>query len=87
MDNLEVLSLLSSCRAQVVAVLAGHDHDGGYKLDEKSNIHHLTFQSPMVCLNKGEKTAHAIVKVFETHLEIEGSGTVPSRTLHFATKK
>lgn len=57
-------------------MFAGHDHDGGYKYDEKSKIHHVTFPSPMVCLNKGEKTAHAVIKVFETHLEIEGTHKV-----------
>ena len=41
-----MLSLLerSGC---VMAVLAGHDHEGGYH--QEAGVHHLTLSSPLLC--------------------------------------
>ena len=33
----------------VVAVMAGHDHDGGYHHQDQDGIHHLTLSSPLLC--------------------------------------
>jgi len=51
-DYEEALEVIASDDAGdcVVAVLAGHDHKGGYHCDEYG-VHHCTFASP---LNKGE---------------------------------
>ena len=33
----------------VVAVMAGHDHDGGYHHQDQDGIHHITLSSPLLC--------------------------------------
>jgi manganese-dependent ADP-ribose/CDP-alcohol diphosphatase len=82
-DYPEVLEILAQSKAKIMAVFSGHDHDGGYKFDEKLKIHYLTLPSPMVCKNKNELSAHGIVDVFEDRLEIKGYGTVKSMSLPF----
>merc|ERR1711991_282220 len=70
-DYEEVLEQLTP---NVVAVLSGHDHNGGYVHDEEKDIHFLTFPSPMVAPNKGHDLCHAILSVFEDRIEIDGFG-------------
>ena len=84
-DYESVLTLIKSCRSNVVLVLSGHDHDGGYK--EEDGIRFLTLPSPMVCKNKAEDVAHGIVDIFEDHAEVQGRGTVQSMTLPFRAKQ
>ena len=59
-----VLDLLvnSGC---VVAVMAGHDHDGGYHLQD--GVHHFTLSSPLHC-SEGE-VAYGTVGVTEEALQ------------------
>jgi len=45
----EVLAVLHDHRDTVVAVLAGHDHNGGYAVDF-AGVHHITMNSPMTAL-------------------------------------
>merc|ERR1712062_147715 len=71
-----VLDLLvrSGC---VVAVLAGHDHDGGYH--HQDGLHHFTLSSPLHC-QEGE-VAYGTVGVSQEGLEWKWSGdhhTIPS---------
>jgi len=42
----EVLSVLHGHSDTVVAVIAGHDHNGGYAVD-RAGLHHLTMNSPL----------------------------------------
>lgn len=42
----EILSVLHRHRDSVVAVFAGHDHDGGYAVDA-AGLHHITMNSPL----------------------------------------
>jgi manganese-dependent ADP-ribose/CDP-alcohol diphosphatase len=64
----------------VVAVLCGHDHDGGYARDSQG-VHHCTFHSPLeVAPPRG---CHATATVFEDHIEVVGSGAQVSYTLTF----
>eukprot|EP01087_Luapelamoeba_hula_P002343 TRINITY_DN12025_c0_g1_i1.p1 TRINITY_DN12025_c0_g1~~TRINITY_DN12025_c0_g1_i1.p1 ORF type:complete len:316 (+),score=58.88 TRINITY_DN12025_c0_g1_i1:16-963(+) len=82
-DCEEIKALFLKSKAKVVAVFAGHDHDGGYKLDERSGVHHITMPSPMLCKNVGHTTAHALLHLHNDHIELVGSGSVSSRTLRF----
>ena len=71
-----VLDLLvrSGC---VVAVLAGHDHCGGYHLQD--GLHHFTLSSPLLC-SEGE-VAYGTVGVTKEALLWKWSGdhhTIPS---------
>jgi manganese-dependent ADP-ribose/CDP-alcohol diphosphatase len=53
----------------VVAVLAGHDHKGGYVCDG-NGVHHLTLQSP---LNLGERgDAYGLIELTEAELSVSG---------------
>lgn len=72
----EVLAVLAR-HACVVAVLAGHDHDGGYARDA-AGVHHLTFPSP---LNATEecREAHARIDFYADRMEVYGAGGVAQR--------
>ena len=54
----------------VAAVLAGHDHEGGYH--HQDGVHHFTLNSPLLCA-KGE-VAYGTVRVTEEGLEWEWYG-------------
>ena len=49
----------------VVVVLAGHDHNGGYALDE-NGCHHITLKSPLV--PRPVDAAHRRTPFFTSHL-------------------
>jgi hypothetical protein len=65
----------------VVAVLAGHDHTGGFATDAQG-IHHITFESPLECF--GDEVAYSCMAVHgDGRLELQGQGRTRSRTLRF----
>jgi len=72
---------LAALRASgvVAAVICGHDHNGGYFLDD-AGVHHLTLCSP---LNLGrEGRAFGAIDVYEDRLELRGprlKDLLPSR--------
>ena len=66
----------------VVAVLAGHDHTGGYKQDA-AGIHHVTFCAPVEA--KPPLACHAQVDVHGSRIVIRGFGTQGSFELDFPT--
>jgi len=65
----EVLDVLKESGI-VIAVFAGHDHEGGYKLHD--GVHHLTFPSPLLC--KGDDTAFATVEMYQDYMLVKGEG-------------
>ena len=65
----------------VVAVLCGHDHDGGYARDE-AGIHHVTFHSPLEVAHEG---CHATATVFDDRIEIVGAGAQVSYCLLYTS--
>jgi manganese-dependent ADP-ribose/CDP-alcohol diphosphatase len=72
----EVLSVLQSY-PNVVAYFAGHDHDGGYAVDE-AGIHHVVAPAPLEC-DEGE-VAYGRVAVYEDHMELKWTGKTPLHT-------
>lgn len=66
-DYLEVLDVIREAKC-VVAVLAGHNHKGGYCCVD--NVHHITFQSPLNKGSDGESYGH--VEVFDDRLVLVG---------------
>ena len=58
----------------VIAVLSGHDHDGGYTRDE-SGIHHLVPPAPLEC-EEGE-VAYGVFDVHGDHLHLHWTGKLP----------
>ncbi|CAF0768189.1 unnamed protein product [Didymodactylos carnosus] len=57
----------------VIAVICGHDHDGGYFRDRK-NIHHLTFSA--IVETNPNTNAFATVHVYPDCLLIQGVGRI-----------
>ncbi|CAJ1420017.1 unnamed protein product [Effrenium voratum] len=56
----EVLQVLHAKKDTVVAVFAGHDHDGGYAVDD-AGLHHITMNSPLTAVSEnccGVLTCH-----------------------------
>ena len=76
----EELLLCLQRHKSVKAYFAGHNHDGGYAVDSVG-IHHITF--PGVIETEPGVDCFGIVKVFDTHLNIEGFGRVASRLCQF----
>jgi predicted phosphodiesterase len=74
-NHAEVLEILESHPA-VAAWFNGHDHAGGYA--ERHGIHHVTFPG---MVESAAKNSYSVVHVYADRLEVEGSGTAPSRVL------
>jgi manganese-dependent ADP-ribose/CDP-alcohol diphosphatase len=70
-------------KAGLVAVFAGHDHKGGFSIDD-DGIYHVTFPSP---LEADDCLAHAIVDIYQDVFVIRGSGAVQSRKLKIFTSQ
>ncbi len=68
-----MLDLLWIYDENVLAYIAGHDHDGGYFLDRK-NIHHLTLPAIVEC--ESNTNSFATVHVYKDHILIEGVGRI-----------
>ena len=59
----------------VVLVMAGHYHRGGYAQDEQG-VHHITVQSPLI-----HGHCFGVVRVFDTEIECQGIGEQRSYSL------
>ena len=70
-----VMRVLESSPA-VAAWFNGHDHNGGYA--SRGGIHFVTFPG---MVESGAATSYTVVRVFDDRLELEGTGSAPSRTL------
>uniref|UniRef100_A0A8C5WJV2 Manganese-dependent ADP-ribose/CDP-alcohol diphosphatase n=1 Tax=Leptobrachium leishanense TaxID=445787 RepID=A0A8C5WJV2_9ANUR len=79
----EMLSVLQA-HPCVVAYFAGHDHDGGYCVDEYG-IHHITFKG--VIETPPESQAFGTMHVYEDRMVLKGRGLVLSRTLHYRNSR
>eukprot|EP01130_Rhizamoeba_saxonica_P017123 TRINITY_DN8166_c0_g1_i2.p1 TRINITY_DN8166_c0_g1~~TRINITY_DN8166_c0_g1_i2.p1 ORF type:complete len:306 (-),score=53.95 TRINITY_DN8166_c0_g1_i2:24-941(-) len=73
-NNEDILKILHDYDC-VKAVLAGHEHSGGYILDTK-DIHHVTLASPLHC--ELDSTAYGLVRVYPDRIEVIGQGDVYS---------
>ena len=65
----------------VVAVFAGHDHDGKQFFDEKANILYVTFKA--VLETGPESNAFAVCELYEDKLELKGFGEISSFVVTF----
>ncbi|XP_061175225.1 manganese-dependent ADP-ribose/CDP-alcohol diphosphatase-like [Saccostrea echinata] len=69
----EVLQVLKANKDCVLCYFSGHDHDGGFDLDE-SGIHHITLAGVIEAIdNNPFGTAY----LYDNELEIKGNGSVP----------
>ncbi len=71
----EVIAILEQF-PQVVAYFNGHDHAGSYAC--KKGIHYLNFKG---MVETESENAFAVVKVFDSRLEVQGFGREESRLL------
>ena len=72
----QVMNLFSKYTC-VTAFLCGHDHSGGYKMEQ--GIHFVTVESPLECEVGG--AAYGLVKVGEDSIIVCGKGKTASRRL------
>ncbi|XP_067914786.1 manganese-dependent ADP-ribose/CDP-alcohol diphosphatase-like [Heterodontus francisci] len=75
----EILSVLYA-HSSVVCFMAGHDHDGGYYLDDHG-IHHLTFEG--VIETSPESHAFGTIHVYSDRMILKGRGRIQDRILHY----
>ena len=61
----------------MAAVLAGHDHEGGYRRDEESGIH---FRGIEAILETKPLTTYGFVDVFGDRLVVRGVGDCKNAT-------
>eukprot|EP01064_Diplonema_japonicum_P030223 TRINITY_DN507_c0_g3_i1.p1 TRINITY_DN507_c0_g3~~TRINITY_DN507_c0_g3_i1.p1 ORF type:complete len:323 (+),score=49.67 TRINITY_DN507_c0_g3_i1:69-1037(+) len=81
MDGPELVSLLHKHPSTVVAVLCGHNHNGGRCVDE-AGIRHITFESPLET-DPSVPDCSAVADVFPDKISIRGKGSVPSTEIFF----
>ena len=80
-DYEEVLAILHGAGSgAVVAVLSGHDHRGGYAMDD-AGVHHLTLRAPLE--TPPPDPCHAVIEVHADALVVKGYGREVSRVLAF----
>ncbi|CAK9049721.1 DNA mismatch repair protein PMS1 (Postmeiotic segregation protein 1) (Protein POSTMEIOTIC SEGREGATION 1) [Durusdinium trenchii] len=71
----EILHILHTHRDTVVAVFAGHDHDGGYAVDE-AGLHHITMNSPLTA----EGDCFAVLECYEGWAHFKAHGHAVNST-------
>jgi manganese-dependent ADP-ribose/CDP-alcohol diphosphatase len=79
--NHQALVGILEANPAVAAWFNGHDHQGGYAA--RNGIHYVTFPG---MVESGEQTAYTIVNVSADRLELNGSGTHPTRALRIAPR-
>eukprot|EP00241_Pyramimonas_parkeae_P004787 CAMPEP_0114257010 /NCGR_PEP_ID=MMETSP0058-20121206/18484_1 /TAXON_ID=36894 /ORGANISM="Pyramimonas parkeae, CCMP726" /LENGTH=350 /DNA_ID=CAMNT_0001371667 /DNA_START=417 /DNA_END=1469 /DNA_ORIENTATION=- len=72
----ETLKLVHSFPGVVVAWIAGHDHDGGYAIDEMG-VHHMVPAAPLECVVGEDAFGHVEVLPDDRGLRVVWSGKLP----------
>ena len=75
----EVLQIMHQYKSTVVAYICGHDHNGGYVLDE-CGIHHIVPPAPLEC-EVGD-VAFGCISLYEEHFELTWAGKVPDPAVY-----
>ncbi|KAM9773324.1 manganese-dependent ADP-ribose/CDP-alcohol diphosphatase [Syngnathus typhle] len=76
----ELLSTIRS-HSSVVCFIAGHDHEGGYCLDQSTGIHHLTLEG--VIETPPDSNAFGTISVYEDRMVLKGFGRIPDVDILF----
>ena len=80
-DYDSVVRTIAKYSDNVVAVFAGHDHDGKQFFDEDANILFVTFKA--VLETGPESNAFAVCDLYEDKLELKGFGEISSFVVTF----
>jgi len=76
----EILDVLHSSDGRcVVAVLAGHDHFGGYSVDSHG-IHHVTLMAPLICPAGSPGSGAGMIELYQDRAELIGYGAITTTT-------
>lgn len=67
--------------SSVVCYMAGHDHEGGYHLDQETGVHHVTLEG--VIETPPDSNAFGTVAVYDDRMVLKGNGRIPDRVLCF----
>ena len=73
----EVIKELEAA-SNVVAYFNGHNHAGNYGL--KNGIHYVNLQG---MIETADTRSYWIIRVFQDHMAVDGSGREPHRELYF----
>lgn len=73
----EVLDIIHQS-GNVAAVICGHDHAGGYIIDE-TGVHHITLPSPLNCTENEE--LYGFINVYETSFQLNWTGPIPMKNV------
>ena len=79
--NHESVRRILEASPAVIAWFNGHDHAGGYAAAR--GIHYVTFPG---MVESGAQNSYSVVRLHPDRIEIEGSGTAPSRTLSLSPR-
>ncbi len=79
--NHEAVRRILESEPAVIAWFNGHDHAGGYAAE--NGIHYVTFPGMVEC---GAQNSYSVVSLDAGRIEIEGSGTAPSRSSPIASR-
>ena len=70
----DVLDVIHTYGDRVAAVISGHDHDGGYALDEHG-VHHIVPPAPLEC--ELDEEAFGFISVYESSFNVSWFGRAP----------
>jgi len=74
MWNYEIILETIHKYENIIAWIAGHDHDGGYAIDEKRIIH-ITLPSPLETTIE-EHVAFGYIQIYKNRLILKGYGSL-----------
>uniref|UniRef100_A0A8C1IEE4 Manganese-dependent ADP-ribose/CDP-alcohol diphosphatase n=1 Tax=Cyprinus carpio TaxID=7962 RepID=A0A8C1IEE4_CYPCA len=78
--NYDAMQSVLRSHKSVVCFMAGHDHDGGYYMDE-SGVHHITLEG--VIETRPDSNAFGTVYVYEDQMVLKGNGRISDMVLKY----
>lgn len=75
---METIYTSTATKGNVIAVISGHDHDGGYALDDHK-IHHIVLPAPLEAPIDGND--YGIMHCYDDHFVLNWEGRLPKMIL------
>lgn len=83
--NFDQLLTIIRSHSSVVCYMSGHDHEGGYHLDQETGVHHVTLEG--VIETPPDSNAFGTVSVYDDRMVLKGNGRIPDRVLLFPCRQ
>lgn len=83
--NFDQLLTIIRSHSSVVCYMSGHDHEGGYHLDQETGVHHVTLEG--VIETPPDSNAFGTVSVYDDRMVLKGNGRIPDRVLLFPRRQ